>query len=116
MLSFTNQEFWRDGEDDARERCEALDLINRQLPTDCQLVDLTKSTFKAGVGCGMEAHVYGGGFKRFDSTGFIEAVVAAPWRDPDNVQWFLKAESAECFTLSFPCRAKRKRARKSSST
>ena len=116
MLFFSTDEYWRSEEDEARDHCESLNAINKRLPAGCKLVDLTKPTFKEKNGYGMEANVYGGGFKHFDIEDFIELVAAQPWQDPDNVQLFLKAESAEHFTVHFPCRAKRKRKRQTPSS
>lgn len=113
MLSFSNEEFWRDDEENARERCDALDHVNKLLPAGCKLVDLTKPTFKEGVGYGMEANVYGGGFKHFDVAGFIAIVAAQKWQNPDNVQVFLKAETDDRFEVYLPCKRKRKQGRKS---
>ncbi len=41
ILTFSSNEFWHDGENEAREICAALDALNKLLPADGQLVDLT---------------------------------------------------------------------------
>ena len=96
ILSFSDDEFWHDGEDTARSTCAALTALNKHLPYG-KLVDLTKSTFKSSYG--MTAHLYGGGFKHLDVDGFIADVRDQAWKDPANVQLFLKSESDEQFSL-----------------
>ncbi len=108
ILSFGDGEYWRDGEETECERCAALDAINQWMPPDAKLVDLTRPTFKRGCGTGMTAHLYGGGFKHFDAEGFIAAVSAQSWRDPANVQLFLKSDADDQFFLQPLFAGKRK--------
>ena len=65
MLSFDNEELWEDGEDESRETCEPLDGINAWL-SPARLVSLTGPTYEDDAGYGMDANLYGGGFKHFD--------------------------------------------------
>jgi hypothetical protein len=102
MLSFDNEELWEDGEDEARETCGPLEQINAWL-SPCHLVSLTGPTYAEGAGNGMDANLYGGGFKHFDIEGFIEVVKAQGWKDRSKVQlWVKGAEEGmgtEPFTL-----------------
>ena len=79
MLSFDNDEMWEDGEEEARETCEPLDRINAWL-NHGRLVSLIKPTYDDDSGYGMDANLYGGGFKHFDIEGFIEVVQAQNWK------------------------------------
>lgn len=108
ILSFSDEEFWPDDEDKPRKTCAALDAVNTWI-SDGKLVDLTKPTFAAKAGYGMSAHLYGGGFKHFDIEGFITTVEAQQWRDPANVQLFLKSDSDERFFVYSIRPSKRKR-------
>jgi hypothetical protein len=65
ILSFDDEELWEDGEDEARETCEALDQINAWFEHG-RLVSLIGPTYEDGAGCGMDANLYGGGFKHLD--------------------------------------------------
>ena len=107
ILSFSDEEFWHEGEDEARTTCAALVALNKLMSPDGKLVDLTKATFKSSYG--MSAHVYGGGFKHFDVNGFIADVQAQAWKDPLNVQLFLKSDSDERFSLHPLFKPKRNR-------
>lgn len=102
MLSFDNEEFWEDGGDESRETCEPLDRINAWL-SPARLVSLTGSTYEEDAGYGMDANLYGGGFKHFDIEGFIEVVKAQHWKARSKVQlWIKGAEEGmgeEPFTL-----------------
>lgn len=89
MLSFDNEEFWEDGEDECRETCEPLDRINAWL-SPARLVSLTGSTCEDDAGYGMDANLYGGGFKHFDIEGFIEVVKAQDWKSRSKVQLWIK--------------------------
>ena len=89
MLSFSNEELWEDGEEEARETCEPLDQINAWIPHG-RLVNLTGPTFDDDAGYGMDANLYGGGFKHFDIEGFIEVVESQSWKDRPNVQLWIK--------------------------
>ena len=92
MLSFDNEELWEDGEDEPRETCRPLDHINQWIPHG-KLVDLTGPTFVKGAGFGMDANLYGGGFKHFDIEGFIEVVKSQAWKERAKVQiWIRGAE------------------------
>lgn len=99
MISFGDEEFWEDGEDEARETCAALEKINEWLPQGERLVDLSGAT--ADSTYGMDAHVYGGGFNHLDIEAFIAAVEAQDWKDRANVQLFLRGDStaAQQFTV-----------------
>jgi hypothetical protein len=110
ILSFSDEEFWHDGEDNTRATCAALDALNKWMPHG-KLVDLTRPTFTAKAGCGMSAHLYGGGFRHLDIEGFIAAVQAQQWKDPTNVQLFLKSESDEQFSLHSVAKPQRRRRR-----
>ena len=89
MLSFDNEELWEDGADEARETCEPLERINAWLPHG-RLVSLIGPTYGDDAGYGMDANLYGGGFKHFDIEGFIEVVKAQDWKDRAKVQLWVK--------------------------
>jgi hypothetical protein len=92
LLSFSNEEFWEDDEDEPRETCEPLERINQWIPHG-KLVSLVRPTYAKGVGYGMDANLFGGGFKHFDIEGFIEVVAAQDWKELANVQlWINGAE------------------------
>lgn len=102
MLSFDNEEFWEDDEDEPRETCEPLERINSWLPHG-RLVSLIGPTLENDAGYGMDANLYGGGFKHFDIEGFVEVVKAQDWKVRRKVQlWIKGAEEGmgeEPFTL-----------------
>lgn len=102
MLSHDSEELWEDDEDDPRETCEALDRINAWLPHG-RLVSLTGPTYEDDAGNGLDANLYGGGFKDFDILGFIEVVKAQDWKVRSNVQLWVKGGEegmgTEPFTL-----------------
>lgn len=98
MLSFSNEELWADGEDQPRETCEPLELINAWI-TDGRLVSLVGPTYEGNAGYGMDANLYGGGFNHFDIEGFIAAVRAQAWKNRAKVQLWVKDEEEEVFTL-----------------
>jgi len=102
MLSFDNEEWWDQDEDEPRNTCEPLERINQWIPHG-QLVDLAKPTYANGAGYGMDANLYGGGFKNFDIDRFIEVVRAQDWKARSKVQlWVKGAEEGmgeEPFTL-----------------
>jgi hypothetical protein len=98
VLSFSDEEYWEDGEDEARQTSAALDAVNAWIP-DGELVDLTPPTYAPGAGAGMSAHLYGGGFKHFDLDGFLAVVAAQPWKDPDTVQVFLQSDADARFEV-----------------
>lgn len=89
MLSFDNEELWEDGEDEARETCESLERINAWLPHG-RLVSLIGPTYDDDAGNGMDANLYGGGFKHLDIEGFIEVVQAQDWKERAKVQLWVK--------------------------
>jgi len=89
MLSFDNEELWEDGEEEARETCELLEAINTQI-NHGRLVSLVGPTYEDGVGNGMDANLYGGGFKNFDIEEFIELVRSQKWKKRSKVQLWIK--------------------------
>jgi hypothetical protein len=89
MLSFDNEEWWEEDEDEPRDNCEPLERINQWIPYG-QLVDLVTPPNAQGAGCGMDANLYGGGFKHFDIEGFIEVVRAQNWKARSKVQLWIK--------------------------
>ena len=89
MLSFDNEELWEDGEDEPRESCEPLDQINSWLKHG-RLVSLINPTYADDASYGMDANLYGGGFKRFDIEGFIEVVRSQNWKERSKVQLWVK--------------------------
>jgi hypothetical protein len=88
MVSFSNEELWDDGQDEPRETCMALERINTWIG-DGQLVSLASRTYH-GNGPGMDANLYGGGFKHLDIERFIELVEAQDWKDRGKVQLWIK--------------------------
>jgi len=102
LLSFSNEEFWEEGEDEPRDTCEPLERINQWIPHG-KLVDLVGPTYAEEAGYGMDANLFGGGYKHFDIDGFIQMVEAQDWKDRANVQlWIKGAEEGmgqEPFTL-----------------
>ena len=89
LLSFGSEEFWEDGEDPPRETCEPLERINQWIPHG-KLVSLTGPTYAKGVGYGMDANLFGGGYKHFDIQGFIRVVEAQDWKERTKVQLWAK--------------------------
>jgi hypothetical protein len=67
------------------------------------LVSLIGPTYDDDAGYGMDANLYGGGFKHFDIEAFIEVVKAQDWKVRSKVQlWVKGAEEGmgtEPFTL-----------------
>jgi hypothetical protein len=102
MLSFDNEELWPDGADQPTESCEPLDRINAWIP-DGRLVSLVGPTYRDNAGNGLDANLYGGGFKHFDIEKFIKVVEAQKWKERKKVQlWVRGAEegmSEDVFTL-----------------
>lgn len=103
MLSFGDEEYWRDDEGDGQHNCEALDNINAWLESHTvekfgPLTDLTPCA--TGNQVGMNATLYGGGFKHFNIEKFIEVIKSQDWRDPESVQLFTKADDDQMFVLS----------------
>jgi hypothetical protein len=112
MLAFDNEELWDEdeaeradqaGEDyEPPETCDPLERINAWI-SHGRLVSLIQPTYQDGVGKGMDANLYGGGFKHFDIDGFIEVVRDQNWKARSKVQlWIKGAEDGmgeEPFTL-----------------
>lgn len=102
MLSFSYDELSEDDEGQPRDTCEPLERINQWIPHG-KLVDLAKPTYAEGAGYGMDANLFGGGFKHFDIEGFIEVVEAQDWKNRAKVQLWVKGgeegSSEESFTL-----------------
>jgi hypothetical protein len=97
VLSFSDEEYWEPDEDEPRETCEPLERINEWIPYG-RLVNLVEPTYREGAGYGMTVNLFGGGFKHFDIESFIQVVEAQSWKDPDNVQLWLKGETDAAFT------------------
>lgn len=89
MLSFDNEELWGDDEEEPREACEPLEPINAWLSPG-RLVSLIGPTYEDAAGNGMDANLYGGGFKDFDIDGFVEVVKAQDWKARSKVQLWVK--------------------------
>ncbi len=89
MLAFDNEERCEDGADEAGETCEPLDRINAWLDHG-RLVSLIGATYNDGAGKGMDANLYGGGFKHFDIEAFIEVVRVQNWKARSKVQLWVK--------------------------
>lgn len=89
MLSFGNDEWWENDADQPRETCEPLERINEWIP-DGKLVDLVGPTYAEGASSGLDANLYGGGFKHVDIDAFIKVVEAQAWKDPARVQLWIK--------------------------
>ena len=70
------------------------DAAYQLLDATRSLVSLTKPTDKEGVGDGMDAKLFGGGFKHFDIEKFIEVVEAQAWKKRANVQLWIKGAEA----------------------
>ncbi len=102
MLSFGNEEYWTEGEEEPQEQCQALENINAWLKADevrkyGPLADLT--IHATGNDVGMSANLYGGGFKRMNIEKLVEVIKNQEWLDPASVQLFIKGEEEEKFTL-----------------
>ena len=87
MLSFDNDELWEG--DEPRDTCAALEQINAWIGTG-QLVSLTGPTYDDDASYGMDANLYGGGFKHFDIEGFIAVAKAQEWKARSKVQLWVK--------------------------
>jgi hypothetical protein len=102
MLSFGDEEYWTEGKDEPQESCQALEKINAWLTADeakgyGPLTDLTSCT--TGNKIGMNANLYGSGFKHIDIGKFGEVVKNQEWHEPTHVQLFIKGEEDEKFTM-----------------
>ena len=64
MPPFNNEEWWEDDEDEPRETCAPLERINAWIKHG-RLVSLTGPTYSNDAGYGMDANLYGGGYKHF---------------------------------------------------
>lgn len=53
-------------------------------------MSLIQPTCEKNAGYGMDANLYGGGFKHFDIESFISVVERQNWKDRDNVQLWVK--------------------------
>ena len=89
LLSCSRVEFCPDDEGAAAETCEPLDRINQWIPSG-KLVSLVQPTYAKGAGYGMDAFLFGGGYKHFDIEGFVAVVEAQAWREPTKVQLWVK--------------------------
>ena len=89
LLSFDNEEWWVDGEDEPRDTCAPLEHINRWIAHG-KLVSLTEPTYSKGAGNGMDANLFGGGYKHFDIDGFVQVVEAQDWKQRAKVQLWVK--------------------------
>lgn len=89
MLSFDNEELWEEGADEAGETCEPLDQINGWLEHG-RLVSLIGPTYDDDAGNGLDANLYGGGFKNFDIESFVQLVQAQNWKVRSKVQLWVK--------------------------
>jgi hypothetical protein len=112
MLSFSSDEFWELNEDEPRDTCQPLEEINRWI-THGRLVNITGPTHEKGAGNGMDANLYGGGFKHFDIEAFINVVTHQNWKNCRKVQLWVKGGeegmSDEEFTLVKLIRPRKKK-------
>ena len=102
MVSFSDEEYWTEDEEEAQTECQALQNINAWLKSDEVKMygTLTSLTSEAvGNQVGMQANLYGGGFKHFDLEKFLAVVKKQEWHDPSCVQIFIKGEEDQQFTL-----------------
>ncbi len=90
MLSFSNEECWKDGDDDQVEPldCKPIKKINawiyggnRDRTGWGRLVEIIDPTYNGDIGQGMDANLLGGGFKNFNIDGFIEVVESQKWKE-----------------------------------
>lgn len=102
MLAFDDEELWEEDEEEPSDTCEPLERINAWIGSG-RLVSLTGPTYEDDAGSGMDANLFGGGFKHFDIEDFIKVVGAQDWKARSKVQlWVKGAEegmSDEPFTL-----------------
>jgi len=89
LLSHSNEELWRDGVEQPQKICEPVKRINRWIPNG-RLVSLVGPTYATNAGNGIDANLFGGGFKHFDIDGFIELVEAQNWKERKKVQLWVK--------------------------
>jgi len=88
LLSCSNEEFWK-GDEFHEETCRPIERINQWIPGG-RLVSLTGPTYANGAGDGMDANLFGGGYKRFDIERFVKVVEAQDWKDRTRVQLWVK--------------------------
>jgi hypothetical protein len=115
LLSFDDSELWEG--DEPRDTCESLERINAWIGSG-RLVSLISPTYDDDAGYGMDANLYGGGFKRLDIEGFIAAVKDQDWKARSKVRLWVKGGeegmSDEPFTLIKLGRGKAARGRSTS--
>lgn len=100
MLSFSSEEYWIEGEEEALESAPALDKINEWLKADkLRKFGPLKDLGKCSGGAGMNANIFGGGFKHLDIDAFIDVVAKQEWQDRDNVQLFLQGDDEGKFDV-----------------
>jgi hypothetical protein len=110
MLSFSNEELWEDDEDQPRETCEPLERINEWIATG-KLVDLVGPTYARDASSGLDANLYGGGFKHLDINAFIKVVETQPWKEPRKVQlWVMGGQEGMGEDVFHPVRLRVRRA------
>ena len=97
MLSLNDEEFWEEGADGPSDTCQPLKRVNASIAHG-RLVSLVGPTYARGAGYGMQARLYGGGFKHFDIDRFITVVQSQKWKESADVQLWVKADDAESFT------------------
>jgi hypothetical protein len=97
LLACSSEEFavGRDGA--TKETCEPLERINRWIPHG-KLVSLVGPTYAKGVGSGMNAYLFGGGFKHFDIEDFVRVVEVQAWKDRANLQLWVRGDADGPFT------------------
>jgi hypothetical protein len=99
LLNMSPEEFWCDDTEvsgELADSCGPLDNLNQWIP-DGILVNLTKATYQDDAGYGMDACLFGGGFKDFDTEGFIKLVESQAWKVPGDIQLFVKAGEEHSF-------------------
>ena len=99
LLSFSDEECWGEAEAEPchPDKCPPLQAINKWIKHG-ELVSLIEPTYVEGVGYGMHANLYGGGFNHFDFEGFVRVVEAQDWKDREHLQVWLKAEEEQSFS------------------
>ena len=73
ILNLSAEEFWCDETEQLNDSCPPLDNINQWIQ-DGKLVDLTPPTYEDDAGYGLEAWLFGGGFRNFNVELFIRVV------------------------------------------
>lgn len=73
------------------ESAPALDKINEWMRAKYKHDSYSLKDISVGAGgAGMNAHIFGGGFKHFDIEAFIDVVAKQEWNDIDSVQLSLQ--------------------------